>query len=44
MVCFSIKLEQHNGLIFFFQNALRQSISKEYMIEWVKQNVLVYLT
>ena len=26
LICFSMKLEQQSGLIFFFQNALRESI------------------
>ena len=30
--CFSIRLEQQSGLIFFFQNARRQSSSKEYHV------------
>ena len=41
VVCFSIKLEQQSGLIFFFQNALRQNILLYYVIELAKQNVLV---
>ena len=28
MICFSIKLEQQSGLIFFFQNALHESINE----------------
>ena len=43
MVCYSIKLEQQTGLIFFSRMHFVRVLSKEYhVIKWVKQNVLVY--